>query len=212
MARKPKPSGRRLPDKGRPLKKQRVGRRELRPRFLIVCEGKETEPNYFRRFRVNADVKVVGIGRNTLGLVEYARKLRDDKADREQPYNQVWIVLDRDNFPAQDFNAAIQQAKNEGFGVAYSNSAFELWYILHFEYLDSAIPRQQYQQKLSEKLKKPYRKNDTELYQQLLPSQSSAIRNAERLLASYQPHHDPAANDPCTNVHDLVKELNRHLR
>jgi hypothetical protein len=29
-----------------------VGRREVRQRFLIVCEGEKTEPGYFRSFQV----------------------------------------------------------------------------------------------------------------------------------------------------------------
>ncbi|RME44684.1 MAG: RloB domain-containing protein [Caldilineae bacterium] len=212
MARKPKPSGRKLPDKGKPLLRQRpVNRRELRPRFLIVCEGEKTEPNYFRSFRVNAVVEVRGIGRNTLQLVEYARKLQNEANRKGQPYTQVWIVLDRDTFPAQDFNDAIRQAEKEGFGVAYSNEAFELWYVLHFEYLDSAISRRQYQKKLAGKLKRPYRKNDITLYRHLLPHQDTAIRNAQKLLASY-PTPNPARDNPCTTVHLLVQELNRHLR
>jgi len=70
MARKPKPSGRkRLPDKGRPLGRRQVNTRPPRPRFLIMCEGSRTEPNYFRRFRVNTevvDLDVVGLGDHQL--------------------------------------------------------------------------------------------------------------------------------------------------
>jgi len=33
---------------------RKTGNRNLRKRFLIVCEGKQTEPNYFRAFRANA--------------------------------------------------------------------------------------------------------------------------------------------------------------
>ena len=211
MARKPKPSGRKLPDKGQPLKSRPVGKRELRPRFLIVCEGEKTEPNYFKSFRVNAVVEVHGTGRNTLKLVEHARRLRDEAAQKGQPYTKVWIVLDRDNFPPKNFNAAIQRAENEGFGAAYSNEAFELWYVLHFEYLNTGISRQQYQKKLSGKLKRPYRKNDATLYRDLLPYQTTAIQNAQRLFASY-PTPNPAKNNPCTTVYRLVQELNRHLR
>ncbi len=78
MARRPKPSGRRLPDKGQPQKRRLVGIRDLRPRFLIVCEGEKTEPNYFKSFRVNAVVEVKGTGRSTLDLVEYTRRLRNE--------------------------------------------------------------------------------------------------------------------------------------
>ena len=47
---------------------RKTGFRETAQRFLIVCEGKETEPQYFRAFHVPGDVKNIeakGIGRIT---------------------------------------------------------------------------------------------------------------------------------------------------
>lgn len=35
--------------------------------ILIVCEGEQTEPNYFRSFWIsNIKVKTIGIGKNTI--------------------------------------------------------------------------------------------------------------------------------------------------
>jgi len=211
MARKPKPSGRKLPDKGKELGRAPTRTRELRPRFLIVCEGEQTEPNYFKSFRVSVDVKVIGTGRSTTDLVEYAKMLKNKAKRNQQAYTAVWVVFDRDDFSPESFNRAIEQAERAGFGVAYSNEAFELWYVLHFDYMDSAISRQQYQDILSKRLVEPYRKNDTTLYARLLHRLPDAIRNAERLLASYQPNHNPAYDNPCTAVHHLVQELNLHV-
>jgi hypothetical protein len=42
-------------------KRAGVGARELRDRFLIVCEGEKTEPNYFKSFPLNADVIKVDV-------------------------------------------------------------------------------------------------------------------------------------------------------
>ena len=36
--------------------KRSVGTRETVQRFLVVCEGEKTEPNYFRSFRVPKNV------------------------------------------------------------------------------------------------------------------------------------------------------------
>ena len=48
----------------------------VRQRFLIVCEGSKTEPQYFEQFRVpGLVVKVEGIGMNTLSLVDKAIEL-----------------------------------------------------------------------------------------------------------------------------------------
>ncbi len=211
MARRPKPSGRRhLPDKGRRATGRAVDVRPLRPRFLIVCEGSKTEPNYFRRFRVNAQVvelKVLGLGDNTLSLVEHSVK-RIQRRD----YTQVWCVFDRDSFSAQQFNAALELAKRRGIQVAYSNEAFELWYLVHFHYHDVATSRSDYARMLSERLGFRYQKNSREMYDLLLDRQPQAIRNAQRLLDFYGPEHNPERDNPCTTVHLLVQELNRYIQ
>lgn len=92
--------------------------------------------------------------------------------------------------------------------MAYSNEAFELWYVLHFEYLNSGITRQQYITKLNRLLGRQYAKNDLEMYQLIFLLQKDAIRNADRLLQEY-PTPNPACDNPSTTVHLLVQQLNR---
>jgi hypothetical protein len=107
---------------------RKVDIREVKQRFLIVCEGEKTEPNYFRSFRVpKVVIDVQGLGENPSRLIESAKELKS-----QDDYDRVWCVFDRDSWTEQDFNNAIKNANSEGFGVAYSNEAFELWYILHF--------------------------------------------------------------------------------
>lgn len=214
MAHTPKPSGKKkkkLLDKGRRLHHRRVQYREKRPRILIVCEGEQTEPNYFRRFRVNADICVVGGEGSPLRVVDRARQLQAEARKERAAYKEVWVVFDKDEFPAVNFNNAIREAEQAGFGVAYSNQAFELWYVLHFDYMDNAISRQQYSAILTARLGQEYRKNDVRLYDLLLDRQPTAIRNARRLLDTYQPEHNPARDDPCTTVHRLVERLNHYV-
>lgn len=117
-----------------------------KPTILIVCEGANTEPGYFNQFRLtSATVKTVGAGCNTVSLVNQAQIL-----SKNGHYNHVWCVFDKDDFPADDFNEAIRLASNLGFGVAYSNQAFEYWLILHFEdHQGGAMHRDQYGDKLN---------------------------------------------------------------
>jgi len=43
--------------------------------LLIVCEGEQTEPNYFESFQTSGvKIKVIGKGKNTLSLVNDAIK------------------------------------------------------------------------------------------------------------------------------------------
>ena len=130
---------------------RRVNVRELRQRFLIVCEGEKTEPNYFNSFRVpKAVIDVRGVGRNTASLVRKALEFMG-----EDDYDQVWCVFDRDDFSVESFNAALQLARNNGIRVAYSNEAFELWYVMHFNYHQSATARHLYVERLTKLLGVP---------------------------------------------------------
>ena len=179
----------------------------LVPRILIVCEGERTEPNYFRQFCVTNSI--FGEAMNTLSLVRRTIEIRDEKG----PFNQVWCVFDLDSFPKQHFDEAIQLAKKENIKTAYSNEAFELWYILHYDYLQSQISRSQYIKTLGERLCKKYHKNDLAIYDDLLHLQETAILNAKRLLEEHHPiHTNCSEKKPSTTVYELVLELNKHMR
>ncbi len=177
--------------------------------FLIICEGKETEPNYFNAFKVkSAQITVIGTGFNTISLVEEASKKVKEYKNDGMLFNQVWCVFDRDDFH-EHFNEAILKARKKGFHVAYSNEAFELWYLLHFIYFDSNINRKAYIEKLNKHISKPYQKNDTEMYNILKPRQAFAIKNAKKLLSKYS-LKNPNKEEPSTTVHELVEQLNRY--
>lgn len=193
---------------------RKVRTRELKQMFLIVCEGGRTEPNYFKSFRVPKNVvsiDVRGLGENPSRLVQSAKEL----ADKDE-YDQVWCVFDRDDWPLEDFNNAITRVNdlnstvNYSFRVAYSNEAFELWYVLHFEFLNSGIPRDDYIQKLHKLLKHRYQKNSETIYDELFDRQNIAIRNATNLLGQY-PLSTPSKDNPSTTVHLLVQELNKFI-
>jgi RloB-like protein len=184
--------------------------RETKQRFLIVCEGTKTEPNYFKSFRVPKDVITVqGVAKDPSGLVKSAQEFA-----AEDDYDQVWCVFDRDpgtdSWTAQNFNSAMQKAEALGFQVAYSNECFEIWYILHFEYLNTGLPRDDYGRKLRQHLDQEYKKNDLDMYKKILDKQPIAIKLAKKLLASYDPHN-PEKDNPCTTVHLLVEALNAQL-
>lgn len=181
---------------------RKVNTREIKQRFLIVCEGAKTEPNYFKSFRVpKVVIEIQGLGENPSKLVQSANDLKS-----EDNYDQVWCVFDRDDWTKEDFNNAISSAKKYGFKVAYSNEAFELWYVLHFEFLNAGIPRKDYITKLTSLLGKKYEKNSQTIYDDLLDKQNTAIRNAKKLMEQYKPSK-PEQDNPSTTVHLLVEQL-----
>ncbi len=117
-----------------------------KPTILIVCEGENTEPSYFRKFRLSsATIKAVGDGRNTVAVVKQAMELSS-----KRNYEQVWCVFDKDNFPARDFNSAITLATANNIKVGYSNQAFEYWLILHFtDHQGGRMSRRDYNQAIN---------------------------------------------------------------
>lgn len=197
--------------------KRREAQRFIR-KVLIVCEGEKTERYYFEAFQTNRElirVEVLGAGMNTVSLVEYAIALKK-KAEKEALYSSVWCVFDRDLYPCNpsdkhNFNRAIQLARNNQIKVAYSNDAFELWYVLHYNYHQAAWRRDRYEDELTEILGYKYEKNDQTMYAKLKYRQDTAIKFSKNLLASYGANHNPESDNPCTTVHRLVEFLNAYL-
>lgn len=193
--------------------------------FLIVCEGEKTEPNYFESLKNNLpkgvlDVcafKIVGTGHNTVSLVNNAMTLRNNwQAQTNRPIDKLWIVFDKDSFSDQSFNSAIQTCiATPNVDCAWTNEAFELWYLLHFHYYNTGISRKQYQDLIEENFKKQglngykYKKNSTEMYSLLetYANKENAIKNAVKLEKLYAAQQNYSTQNPCTMVYKLVAEL-----
>ncbi len=209
-----------------------LGRREPykfeRPTILIVCEGENTEPSYFKQFKLSsATIKPVGEGYNTISLVNRAIELSEEKS-----YEQVWCVFDADPKPdnpnqANNFNSAIQLANIRNFGIAYSNQAFEYWIILHFEdHQGGGMDRKVYNEKINSLLK-PYgltykgeeNKIITEEIFELLDGVDEKTGIKRRQLAidrakrNYEllSHSNPAEEESSTTVYKLVQEILKYV-
>jgi len=194
--------------------KRKIRTRPPRERILIVCEGERTEPNYFMAIRRALPPNVVilriaGTGMNTISLIEEALRLNNENAITDFPYDQIWAVFDKDDFPSDDFDNAIDKCRKHGVKPAYSNQAFELWYILHFCDRQTAMRRNEYKGKLSQYLGETYKKNDPDMYKKIntFGSESEAVRRASKLFCNAL--HPPSSANPCTTVFKLVEELNR---
>lgn len=194
-------------------------------RILIVTEGEKTEPLYFEGFRrrINESygrdyvtVEVHGLGDNTVSLFNRARAL----AERDiEGFTQVWVVYDRDSFPTCDFNVVPElcaSATNDCtvYRAAWTNEAFELWYLLHFEYMDSALNRGSFGPRLTSILQQlghgAYQKNRADMFYLLEGLVDRAVANAKRLEEVNQ-GMSPADCNPGTTVHLLIEELRPYL-
>ena len=184
--------------------------RLVKQTFLIVCEGEVTEPEYFNSFRLtSANVKAIGKGMNTISLVKEAIAIRDIEKRRSRNYDQCWVVFDKDDFSDGDFNAAIQMAQTNGFHVAYSNQAFEFWFLLHFNLYQGAIHRNRYAEMLTHLLGFKYGKakgDSVRVFNVIYPRTRMAIDNAKNVLKAFD-GSNPAKEESSTTVHQLVERL-----
>lgn len=202
--------------------KKEKSKKKMTCRILVVCEGEKTEPNYFKKFNINGgtivyDVECDGEGKNTLDVVNAAieKKL---KAEESIPYDCVWAVFDKDDFPSHNFNAAIEKAKAHDVRVAWSNEAFELWYLYHFQNRVTAMSRSDYKAAISKavngsgkwKGKKPYKYDKgSELNYSIMNTYGNVNNAIKWAKAQHQTFIGTkyANYNPCTTVYELVIQL-----
>jgi hypothetical protein len=192
-------------DKGR--KRQRV--RKAR-RILILCEDTKSSRDYFERFPHDKDqveIDCIGTGMNTDSLmadaVKRAKAARDDGA----PYERVWVVFDKDSFELQNFNRAFDLARaHHEITPCWSNECFELWYLLHFHYRDTAIGRHELTSVISGLLGNQYAKGDDTLHAVLAGKVETALKHGKQLAYKNELAGTPTRN-PSTRVHELVDVL-----
>ena len=184
--------------------------------FLIVCEGRRTEPLYFthiQKFLPNdllQTIEVLGQGDNTVNIVRKGIKKRRERAENPlvPNYDEVWAVFDKDDFPMHKYDTAVQLAMEQGIEHGVSNQSFELWYILHFELLESALHRKDYIPRLTNYLGFKYKKNDAMVVTTLFAKGNvrQAIKWAKRL-EKVHAGKTPSESCPYTRVHILVERL-----
>jgi len=206
---------------------------KLPKKVLIVCEGENTEPSYFRELAsfyklTFIDKKnIVGTGYTQKRIVEEAEKL-----SKEDNYGEVWCVFDHDPKPdnttqTQNFNAAIVMAEARGFKVAYSNEDFEFWIILHFEaHQGAAMDRSLYYDKINEYLKEhslEYNKDSKiitpEIFEVLQAidvktgkvRQDLAVQRAKKIYKGFVENNpnrsNPAAEQSSTTVFKMIERF-----
>ena len=164
-------------------KKRKVATRDKIVRFLIVCEGERTEPNYFKelvkdRYSEVRSEEIVGKGRSTCALVKRTEEIKEViERQRQLRFDRVWVVFDKDDF--NDFNEAIALAEKKGYKAAWSNEAY------------------------------PYQTNDTGIYDMLMKigNETQAKLRAARLRSMFDNARDFKSHKPCTCVDILVEEL-----
>lgn len=189
---------------------------------LIVTEGTRTEPNYFEGLKQEINIKYpghisikiegMGQGANTLLLLERALQIvKFSGID----YKHIWLVYDKDDFSDEAFDKTMSKCENMSsedvtYHALWSNECVEYWFLLHFSYLTSALHRSEYIPKLTEFLGTKYEKNRADIYTILRSYLPTAIKNAKRVMASYN-DTAPSKCTPGTRVYEIFDMLSPYL-
>jgi len=212
--------------------------KDIREReWLLVCEGKKTECNYFKGLVASLNttgnnhilLKPCGEGKNTTSLIDSVDK-HFDYLDKEYgltriPYTKIIFVFDKDDFSADQFNSAVTKAKKRfpNCIVAWSNESFELWLNLHFDYISTGMTRWEYNDRLTDILRnkkiltknqnyKDHISNHDDIFNKIESAggcYKKAESHAQTLASQNKFKHNPAKSNPVTMVHDAVAALRK---
>ena len=195
------------------------------PNYLIICEGKETEPNYFNGLKqkinekfedrvriVVPSIKIKGTGLNTESLVKYAKQYINQSP---KVYGQVWVVFDKDDYTDEKFNNAI---KLNEYNSAWSNPNFEIWLLSHFKKIDMPLSKNDALKELKKQFQNSnlgkYSKNDKEIFEKITKDNrlKIAIKNCKEIYEQFKSISIEASKNPCTTVFMLVEDLSEYLK
>lgn len=222
--------------------------------FIIFCEDAVSEPIYFRSFQ-NENVKVNAIPNQRKGKLNLMATVQQCVSDgliifddgyrlADGVTENIWCVYDRD-FENTDlslvkpehnveWDISIQTALSAGLKIAWSNDAFELWVLLHFEDITpgQAMHRNFVYERLTEifKVIQPrtaaldeitthqmfnYKygfKTNQNFITFVLPilkqNTQQALERAKKLTDGYNSGHPFHERNPCTMVYQLTQALN----
>lgn len=188
-------------------------KRTPKPKILIVCEGRETEPNYFNAIRKSKRLsprQIVIIRGDEAGIqpaniVKYAQKRNRHEERTGSPYDYVWCVFDKDEH--SNLSEAFLKLKKLNFKVAFSNPSFELWYLLHFSDHTASIHRDEVLRKLKTKI--PGYTKSMDVFPIIINDQKQAVKRAKKLIEYHRQNGEPENKNPSTDVFKLVEQLNK---
>ncbi len=192
---------------------RRAAFRDPRPIMLIVCEGRNTEPQYFEQFAIyhknsRVRVKIADETGVPFSLVRAAKEYKRDaeraarrERDANLEYDSVWCVFDIDDHPK--VHEAREMAAANGIHTAISNPCIELWLILHFRESPGMQHRHAMKKILEIHVPGYDKKVDYKLYAE---GYEQAVVRAKRLEAIAEAAGTPGCN-PTSDVYRLTESI-----
>lgn len=197
---------------------RKTNTRKVRERILILCEGAKTEPNYFNGIRADKSqenqltglrIQVFDTKYNTaVELVKESIDLKKEAVKERNPYDSVWVVVDKDYYHKHP--EAYDLAEKNNIQIAFSSISFEYWFLLHFGRFNISFNRSRDLERYlrDQNHYRAYKKSHNH-YDTLRPKTYKAIANAKwlRKEIQYDESIRPYHYNPFTNVDILVEYL-----
>ena len=190
------------------MRVRQKGNLTLRKTVLIYCEG-ETERIYFEQMKLlkrskMVSVKIKNVKRSAIKLAQHA--YRDSSY---QPFDEVWIVFDKDDLTEKQLEEVNVFCEEKDIKIAYTNEAFELWLLLHFEAVEVSepYPRAMLNNKMEKHLgvARYFRhKGDVELISPIALRHEVAIKNCKEMMAL---RNTESRENPYCNVHEIIQYI-----
>ena len=135
------------------------------------------------------------------------------KRKKLKKFDEIWVVFDKDD--NKDFEDAIRLALSLKYKVAYTNQAFEYWFVLHFiDHQGNAMPRTDYAEQINKHLKQHGAEYDPkskhisdEMFDVLWAFLQDAYDRATRILESKKKQRTEYA-ESVTTVQTLIHSIN----
>lgn len=206
---------RRLPNS--PRIKRRRATQPPQKKILIICEGRNTEPEYIKDFARDRKHPLVecesipGVGvpksivdRAILGKRELEKQARKSGNSFDKNY-EVWCVSDMDDHPG--VSQEIQRAKDNGLYFALSNPCVELWGYLHYRQNDAPRSRHEMQKLLAQEMPGyDHDKGAKFNYDDMKERYVEAVKRAKELRTRREEEDIPKGN-PSTDMFELMESI-----
>jgi hypothetical protein len=182
-------------------------------RFLIVCEGEKSEPDYIQGVKGLCrekliSIEIIGGAGQTKKVIERAVQLKSEaiieakrNKDNFEKFDSIWCVIDVDNHDL--LTEALIQARDNKIEVSLSNPCYEVWVVLHHRDHRKSVDRSV----LQSECKNHYGLKDKHVAFEVLWPAYSVARERARQLRAWQKDMGRFQGDPWTDFDLLVEDL-----
>lgn len=193
--------------------------RQIKKRILILCEDKKSSLLYFKSFKADEEFKrylsAVSVevyhpdNYSPFALVNDAIKRREKEIEEKNPYDEIWVVFDKDKHT--NIPKAYALAQRENINIAISIICFEFWVLLHYANTTKPFNKCDDLIRYIKKNHFPKYEKCANCFDELRDKIDDAVKHAKKIEKSVKNELDRGKKvyelSAYTNVHHLVSKL-----